>query len=68
LPLEVGVDLLPKPPATEPKKKSRSSSPNQSDAISAEALFRGQREVYIEFGGAHYRLRITRKNKLILCK
>lgn len=31
-------------------------------------LFRGQREIWIEHDGQHYRLRITRRNKLILQK
>lgn len=31
-------------------------------------LFRGQREVWIEHDGVRYRLRITRRNRLILQK
>ena len=36
--------------------------------IEAEELFRGSREVWIEHAGVRYRLRITRRNKLILQK
>jgi hemin uptake protein HemP len=36
--------------------------------IEAEELFRGSREVWIEHEGVRYRLRITRRNKLILQK
>ena len=36
--------------------------------VSAEDLFRGCREIWIEHEGVRYRLRITRRNKLILQK
>jgi hemin uptake protein HemP len=36
--------------------------------IEADDLFRGTREVWIEHAGVCYRLRITRRNKLILQK
>ena len=36
--------------------------------IDAEQLFEGQREICIELGGVRYRLRITRRGKLILQK
>jgi hemin uptake protein HemP len=36
--------------------------------IRAEELFGGQREVWIDLGGVRYRLRITRRGKLILQK
>ncbi len=36
--------------------------------ISAEELFDGEREILIEHEGEIYRLRITRRNKLILQK
>jgi hemin uptake protein HemP len=36
--------------------------------IDAEELFRGSREVWLEHTGVRYRLRITRRNKLILQK
>jgi hemin uptake protein HemP len=38
------------------------------DVVKAEKLFRGKREVQIEHEGVVYRLRITRRNKLILQK
>lgn len=37
-------------------------------ALAAQDIFQGRREVLIDFDGAQYRLRITRKNKLILQK
>jgi len=36
--------------------------------IDAQQLFQGRREIVIEHEGARYRLRITRRNKLILQK
>lgn len=36
--------------------------------VDAEQLFRGAREIMIELDGVRYRLRITRRNKLILQK
>jgi hemin uptake protein HemP len=36
--------------------------------VDAQQLFRGRREVVIEHEGVRYRLRITRRNKLILQK
>jgi len=39
-----------------------------SEGVQAEDLFRGRREVWIELDGVRYRLRITRRNKLILQK
>jgi hemin uptake protein HemP len=36
--------------------------------LSADALFEGAREVLIELDGVRYRLRITRRGKLILQK
>jgi hemin uptake protein HemP len=42
--------------------------PPQPQAIDARDLFRGAREVWIELDGVRYRLRITRRNKLILQK
>ena len=40
----------------------------ESRTIRAEELFRGDREIWIEHEGIRYRLRITRRNKLILQK
>jgi hemin uptake protein HemP len=36
--------------------------------VAAEQLFAGRREVVLEHAGARYRLRITRRGKLILQK
>jgi hemin uptake protein HemP len=36
--------------------------------IRAEDLFRGERELWIEYEGMRYRLRITRRNRMILQK
>lgn len=36
--------------------------------LRAEELFRGDQEIWIEHAGDRYRLRITRRNKLILQK
>jgi hemin uptake protein HemP len=36
--------------------------------VDARQLFQGRREVVIEHDGVRYRLRITRRNKLILQK
>jgi hemin uptake protein HemP len=36
--------------------------------LRAEELFRGDHEIWIEHAGDRYRLRITRRNKLILQK
>jgi hemin uptake protein HemP len=36
--------------------------------LEAQQLFRGEREIWIEHAGTRYRLRITRRNKLILQK
>ena len=44
------------------------TEPPESKVIQAEELFKGQREVYIDHAGERYRLRITRRNKLIFQK
>jgi hemin uptake protein HemP len=36
--------------------------------VRAQELFQGRREIIIEHQGVRYRLRITRRNKLILQK
>lgn len=51
-----------------------SGQPPQSDVpeppvvVDARQLFRDRREIWIEHDGVRYRLRITRRNKLILQK
>lgn len=47
----------------EPRARER-----EARVIKAEELFRGEREVRIDYGGVCYRLRITRRNRLILQK
>jgi len=39
-----------------------------SPIVQADQLFAGHREIWIEHHGVRYRLRITRRNKLILQK
>jgi hemin uptake protein HemP len=48
----------------EPPRQAAEAAP----VVPAQELFRGRREVVIEHDGARYRLRITRRNKLILQK
>ena len=45
------------PPTNEPER-----------VLKAEDLFAGKREVWIELDGVRYRLRLTRRGKLILQK
>lgn len=52
-----------------PDKKSRADERQERPTvIDADKLFQGSREVLIEHEGVRYRLRITRRNKLILQK
>lgn len=44
------------------------ATPEETSVIDAATIFRGRREVWIEHAGVRYRLRITRKNRLILQK
>ena len=55
----------PKPPP-EPEDKEAAQKPRR--VIDADAIFQGAREVWVELDGMRYRLRITRRNKLILQK
>lgn len=41
-------------------------TPAEPRLLEAQDLFRGQNEICIRHGGVHYRLRITRRNRLIL--
>lgn len=50
----------PEPPEMESREKPR--------VIDADTIFQGAREVWLELDGIRYRLRITRRNKLILQK
>ena len=53
-----------KAPEPAPEREER----NAPIVVNARELFRGQREILIEHDGVQYRLRITRRNKLILQK
>ncbi len=44
------------------------SPPGEPRVLKADELFAGQREVWIDLDGVRYRLRITRRGKLILQK
>ena len=72
--LQVGWkgEIEPMNAANEPnfddKKASPKESANPPKIVSAQILFEGQREICIELDGVVYRLRITRRNKLILQK
>jgi hemin uptake protein HemP len=47
---------------------AKDPEPTPDKVIDAGKLFGGEREVWIEHEGVRYRLRITRRNKLILQK
>ena len=49
-------------------RPSEQAAPSQPKTINAELLFQESREIWIEHAGERYRLRITRRNKLILQK
>ena len=53
----------PAPEATELEEPTKATP-----VIAARDLFRESREIWIEHDGVRYRLRITRRNKLILQK
>jgi hemin uptake protein HemP len=52
----------------EGRKPEEKDVPLSSRTIYAAELFGNDREIWIEHGGVRYRLRITRRNKLILQK
>jgi hemin uptake protein HemP len=54
----------PEKPGVPPAAADEGTSP----VVDARELFRGKPEVWIEHAGVRYRLRITRRNKLILQK
>lgn len=58
--------------SNDPAKRQSDPADAQSDespkVINAQELFDGEREICIEHEGEMYRLRITRRNKLILQK
>ncbi len=56
---------------TELEEDDRHETPDGSEpdrTIRADELFAGKREVWIDLDGVRYRLRITRRGKLILQK
>ncbi len=54
---------------TEGENDDREDAPaDVPRVLNADELFAGKREVWIELGGVRYRLRITRRGKLILQK
>ena len=53
---------------TESDRDEREDVGAELRVINAEEIFAGQREVWIELDGVRYRLRITRRGKLILQK
>ena len=54
---------------TEPQKPAEQPrQPEPPVVVETQKLFAGRREVLIEHDGVRYRLRITRRNKLILQK
>jgi hemin uptake protein HemP len=52
----------------EPPRPGTPEQPEPAPIVAARELFRGRREVVIVHEGVRYRLRITRRNKLILQK
>jgi hemin uptake protein HemP len=50
------------------ERDAREENAESPRVIEAEELFAGKREVWIELDGVRYRLRITRRGKLILQK
>lgn len=51
-----------------PESPPAAPRPVDPRVINTQQLFGGEREVWIEHAGVRYRLRITRRNKLILQK
>ncbi len=56
------------PEAQDRAKDEPLNKPDPPRVFRAQDLFRGNREIWIEHDGTRYRLRITRRNKLILQK
>ena len=57
---------MPEPEKTEEPQSEAQKAP--TPVLDTQVLFQGQKEVWIEHDGVRYRLRITRRNKLILQK
>lgn len=54
--------------STPPEKKTESNQQSSVQEIRSEELFRGKKQLVILHQGEHYRLTITRNDKLILQK
>lgn len=63
----MSVDPIPK---TDPANELEETAPPPADTkvVPAADLFEGKREILIEHAGVRYRLRLTRRNRLILQK
>jgi hemin uptake protein HemP len=53
---------------TEPQKPPQPSAPDPLPVLDARQVLGDRREVLIQLDGVQYRLRLTRRNKLILQK
>jgi hemin uptake protein HemP len=53
---------------TDPDDREQSEESYAEKVVRAEELFGERREIWIELDGVRYRLRITRRGKLILQK
>ncbi len=62
------TDIPPAAPEPTPMELPPLPEEPAEAVVSAEALFQGRREVIIEHEGVRYRLRLTRRGKLILQK
>jgi hemin uptake protein HemP len=58
----------PNDPSSQKPDGDREEAQENVRVVSAQELFHGDREIFIEHEGEIYRLRITRRNKLILQK
>jgi len=54
--------------AEETCEEPAGAMPPAARIVATDELFGGEREIWIEHQGVRYRLRITRRNKLILQK
>ena len=59
---------MPESDKAAPAAEGRRDDSPEAVVLNATELFRGRREVWIEHEGVRYRLRLTRRNKLILQK
>jgi hemin uptake protein HemP len=64
----LGEESMTEPPRPPQPPVQQGAQGAPQAVLPSRELFRGQREVWIEHDGVRYRLRITRRNKLILQK